>query len=70
MNESNLICPICGKSLSLRIARGRKSNKPFIMLKCAADARHYRAFIGDRTYIERVIDQLESKKQSEKTNQP
>jgi len=70
MNQTDLICPICSQTLSLRIAKGRKSNKPFIMLKCAADPRHFRAFVGDRTYITQVLDQLEAKTKPDKTSQP
>ena len=48
-------CPICANPLSVRIARGRKSNKEFIMLKCEKDGRHFRGFITDQTYIGKVL---------------
>jgi predicted RNA-binding Zn-ribbon protein involved in translation (DUF1610 family) len=54
-------CPVCGNPLSLRIAKGRKSNKPFIMLMCVIDGRHFRGFIGDRSYIQQVMNQIDSK---------
>jgi hypothetical protein len=54
-------CLVCGQPLTLRIAKGRKSNKPFIMLMCPRDGRHFRGFIGDRDYIKQVMDKLESK---------
>ena len=37
-------CLICGDSLTVRLARGRKSGKPFIMLICGRDGRHFRYF--------------------------
>ena len=54
MKEIN--CPICSNPLSVTIARGRKSNKPFIMLKCDNDGRHFRGFITDQTYVKQVIE--------------
>ena len=56
-------CPVCGNHLSLRIAKGRKSGKPFIMLICGQDGRHFRGFIGDRKYINLVLDKLENTNQ-------
>ena len=55
MKEIN--CPICSHPLSIRIARGRKSNKPFIMLKCDKDGRHFRGFITDQDYVSRVFNE-------------
>jgi hypothetical protein len=54
-------CPVCGIALSFRLAKGRKSKKPFIMLMCAMDGRHFRGFIGDRDYIKLVMEKLEAK---------
>ena len=53
---NNINCPICSNPLSVRIATGRKSNKPFIMLKCDNDGRHFRGFITDQTYVKQVIE--------------
>jgi hypothetical protein len=39
------------------MAKGRISNKPFIMLICPKDGRHFRAFISDQTYIARVLEE-------------
>jgi len=50
-------CPVCTIPLSVTVARGRKSNKPFIMLKCSADGRHFRGFITDQSYVKRVIEE-------------
>ena len=57
---NNVNCPICSKPLSVRIAHGRKSNKPFIMLKCNTDGRHFRGFITDQIYVNRVINDMVS----------
>ena len=53
---NNINCPICSNPLSVRIAKGRKSNKSFIMLKCDLDGRHFRGFITDQQYVKKVID--------------
>ena len=52
-------CPVCGLGLSLSSAVGRKSGKPFIMMKCPKDGRHFRAFITDREYVTDVTTRLE-----------
>ena len=54
-------CLICGTCLSLRTARGRKSNKAFLMLVCPVDGRHFRGFITDRTYVNQVLARLEDR---------
>ena len=58
-NSPSIHCPICGAALSVRLALGRKSGKPFVMLLCPADGRHLRAFINDQTYVEEVLIRLE-----------
>jgi hypothetical protein len=52
-------CLVCGSSLSLRTARGRKSGKPFLMLVCPVDSRHFRGFIIHRDYVAGVLARLE-----------
>ena len=52
-------CLICGQALDLRTARGRRSGKPFIMLICPIDGRHFRGFITDQTYVTQVLARLE-----------
>ena len=54
-------CPVCGQPLSLRLAHGRKSGKPFVMLICAQDGRHFRGFISDRTFVKGVVEHLEGR---------
>ena len=53
-------CVVCRGPLALRVARGRKSGKPFLMLVWTADGRHFRAFINDQAYVRSVLDRLES----------
>ena len=52
-------CVVCRTPLTLRLARGRKSGKPFLMLICPADGRHFRGFINDQDYVKRVLARLE-----------
>ena len=56
-------CPICDNPLSVRLAQGRKSGKPFIMVLCSQDGRHFRGFISHRPYVKQVLDSLESLEQ-------
>ena len=53
-------CPVCSESLTVRPAEGRKSGKPFIMLVCPVDGRHFRGFITDKEYVGRVHAKLKS----------
>ena len=59
--QPRLPCHICQATLQVRLARGRKSGKPFVMLVCPADGRHIRAFVADRAYVENLIGQAEEK---------
>ena len=52
-------CLICQGPLTVRTARGRKSGKPFIMLVCGRDGRHFRGFITDQTYVGELLGRLE-----------
>jgi hypothetical protein len=63
MNNESQLCPICHQPLSIRLARGRKSGKPFVMLICNIDGRHFRGFINDRPYVQQVTDNLESNRE-------
>ncbi len=56
-----LHCHLCHESLSVRLARGRKSGKPFVMLVCPGDGRHIRAFVADADYVSNLIERLEAK---------
>ena len=52
-------CLVCATALTLRLARGRKSGKPFLMLICPVDGRHFRGFITYRDYVAGVLARLE-----------
>ena len=52
-------CLVCREPLTVRLARGRKSGKPFVMLICSKDGRHFRAFINDQEYVSRVLESAE-----------
>jgi len=53
-------CPICKNELDAKLSRGRKSGKPFIMLICNKDGRHFRGFITYRPFVEGVVDKMET----------
>ncbi len=55
------LCLICGEALTVRLAKGRKSGKPFVMLICSRDGRHFRAFINYQPYVVEVIKRLEER---------
>ena len=57
--SSGIPCIVCGGGLTLRTARGRKSGKPFLMLICPTDGRHFRGFINDQGYVRQVLARLE-----------
>ena len=69
MNNQLPQCPICGNNLRITIAHGRKSGKPFIMLMCARDGRHFRAFISDQNYVQGTLVNIEAVRQSKEDNQ-
>lgn len=48
-------CPVCKEEIQVSTAKGRKSGKPFVMLKCAVDGRHFRAFVTYRPFVDKVI---------------
>ena len=50
-------CPVCSEPISVRPARGRSSNKPFIMLVCPKDGRHFRAFITEQKFVAEVLEE-------------
>jgi hypothetical protein len=53
-------CLICCTALTRRLAKGRKSGKPFLMLICPQDGRHFRGFINDQSYVKGVLTKLEA----------
>ena len=56
---STIPCLVCKGPLKVKLARGRKSGKPFVMLVCPADGRHFRAFISDQGYVSQVLERVE-----------
>ena len=52
-------CLVCGETLSIRPATGRKSGKPFIMLICGTSGKHFRGFITDQSYVAGVMGRIE-----------
>ncbi|MFC2000143.1 hypothetical protein ACFLXE_05240 [Chloroflexota bacterium] len=58
-NKNAARCLICNGPLSIQLARGRKSGKPFVMLICQQDGRHFRAFVNHQPYVRQVLDHLE-----------
>lgn len=53
-----LQCPVCGLDLRVDTAQGRGSKKPFIMLRCPVDGRHFRGFITSQPYVAQVLARL------------
>ncbi len=59
-----IACPVCSMPLDTRMARGRRTNKPFLMLVCPKDGRHLRGFISDKEFVASVIDKAEAQTKS------
>ena len=57
--KTDIPCVICGQPLAISLAKGRKSGKPCLSLKCKQDGRHFRGFIYDRDYVDGVLARLE-----------
>jgi len=64
MENKSLPCPVCNTGLMIRLAHGRKSGKPFVMLICPKDGRHIRAFISDKKFVKEVLVKLQTKESS------
>lgn len=60
-STNNLVCHICQAPLEVRLAYGRRSGKPFVLLVCPVNGRHIRAFVADQSYVRGVIERLEKK---------
>ena len=56
--EKSIPCLVCKEPLKVKLTRGRKSGKPFVMLICSLDGRHFRAFINDQEYVSRVLESV------------
>ena len=57
--KTDIPCVICGQPLVIGLAKGRKSGKTCLSLKCQRDGRHFRGFIYDRDYVDGVLARLE-----------
>ena len=55
---SKVQCPVCAAELRISPAKSRRAKHPkvFIMLVCPEDGRHFRGFINDQAYVNRVLD--------------
>ncbi len=51
-------CLICEQPLVVRLARGRRSNKTFVMMVCPEDGRHFRAFLNHAPYVKAMQELL------------
>lgn len=58
-------CMVCSADLQVKPANGRKSGKPFLMVVCPVDGRHFRGFIGDREYVDRVVERSQEQNDGE-----
>ena len=61
LDGQGIPCVVCKWPLTVRLARGRKSGKPFVMLICSRDGRHFRAFINDEQFVSGVLGRLEAR---------
>ena len=66
INNETPRCPICKSDIATKLSRGRKSGKPFIMLICSKDGRHFRGFITYRPYVEGVLNIMEKTSKTKK----
>ena len=57
---TGISCLVCGQQLTIGLAKGRKSGKTFVQLKCSQDGRHFRGFIEDPGYVDGVLARLEA----------
>ena len=55
-SNTTVPCLVCGLPLTIRPARGRKSGKPFLMVVCGKDGRHFRGFIADQKYVKDIFE--------------
>ena len=58
----NIGCPVCAQALSVSPAKSRKARNPktFLMLLCPSDGRHFRAFVSDREFVSKALDNAAS----------
>jgi len=49
---------LCKDPMAFQIAKSRKSGKPFLMVKCLRDGRHFREFVGDSGLCAKVAGNI------------
>lgn len=59
---NTIICLVCDGPIDIRFGTTRKSQKPCINMRCHADGRHFRAFITDQEFVERMLNEASSGK--------
>lgn len=52
-----ITCPICHDIATVSVARSAKG-RVSIVLRCPQDGRHFRAFINDRVFVQRLLEKL------------
>ena len=57
--QEGVACPVCREPIWVRLARGRKSGKPSVMLICRKDGRHFRGFINDQGFVRSFLERLD-----------
>jgi hypothetical protein len=58
-SATSIPCLICQQPLTLRLARGRKSGKPFLMLVCPQGWSGLPGLFNDQAYVKQVLARLE-----------
>ena len=54
---NSITCLVCGGPIDIKIGETRKSQKPCINMRCERDGRHFRAFITDREFVEKMMSE-------------
>ena len=57
-----ITCLVCAGPIDIRFGTTGKKRKPFIHLRCRANGSHFRTFINDREFVERMLDEAGSEK--------
>lgn len=47
-------CPVCGRPLEAKFVKGSATNRRGVMVFCAFDTRHFRAFLNDPEWCEKA----------------
>ncbi len=52
-----ITCLVCRGPIDIRFGTTRRARKPCINMRCRSDGRHFRAFIVDREFVDRMMDE-------------